>query len=237
VLGNRLTVALVACAALGSSLAHAALKSSAPKDVDLSGHWKLNASLSEDPHAAVEVARKEMDAQGKKDKNKKGGLFRRNKPPVMRGPDEGGRLPPGESVPPEGPDRQPDDAQGNGESADGPGARDYDPLEAAITTPEEFAIQQESESFVLLLKESTDTCKPKQPGTVSTPEAGLAKRACGWDRNAFVVELNPAHGPLLTTRYELDKASGRLFVTSSLKGERLPKIEVKRVYERSEPPE
>jgi hypothetical protein len=234
-LGKACAVALVACLAFGS-VAYAALKSTAPKDVDLSGHWKLNAALSEDPHAAALMAREEQKELDKKAKKKK--KRSRERAPVLRGPDDRGDSPPGESVPRRddpsgsGPDSEEDDSA---DQDDRNRSQSYDPIETAITTPEEFAIQQEPEAFVLMMTESTDTCKPKQPGKVTTPEAGVAERKCGWDRNAFVVELNPTHGPLLTTRYELDKESGRLLVTSQLKGERIAKVQVKRVYERVEP--
>jgi hypothetical protein len=87
----------------------------------------------------------------------------------------------------------------------------------------------------LVTPEATDTCKTKHPGQVNLPLYGATDRKCGWDKTAFVIEVEPKHGPLNTTRYEIDKESGRLLVTSELKGERIPKIQVKRVYERVEP--
>jgi hypothetical protein len=177
-------------------LASAALKSSPPKDVDLSGRWKLNKELSEDPHGAIEYAREELKAKAKR----KAGRSRRA------------------------------DSEEERESS----RFDHmaDSLEEQITTPEEFAIQQEDGAFVLVLPEATDTCKANRKDEVLVSTGAKAERQCGWDKRAFVIELKPERGPTRTERYELDKENDRLIVTNQLKGERIPEIQVKRVYER-----
>ena len=227
---NSLAIVLAAC--LPFSLSFAALKSTAPQGVNLSGRWKLSPELSEDPHAAVSVAREEMKEKGKEARRKKKGRFSGG---GMRPPEEKSRLPPGERVPSPESGRPTD---GDSDTADEPDEsahrEDVDPLERAVTSPEEFAIQQESGAFVLMTSDATDTCRTKQPGQVNVPGYGLSNRKCGWDKAGFVVEVEPKEGPLSTTRYEIDRESGRLFVTSQLKGERIPKISVKRVYERVE---
>jgi hypothetical protein len=220
-------------ALLSCGVAMASFKTSAPKGVDLSGRWKLSPELSEDPHAAVEVAREEMRDKNK-DEKKKGRHRTRG---GMRPPDENrGHLPPGETIPNPEDHRQPND-DSNDKSAEDDSARDVnlDPLERAVTTPAEFAIQQEPEAFVLMTRDATDTCRPKRPGQINVPGYGMTDRECGWDKSAFVVQVEPKQGPQSITRYEIDKENGRLVVTSELKGERIPKIQVKRVYERNEP--
>ena len=195
----RLAAASALLSLMFCSLAFASLKSTAPKDVDLSGRWKLNPALSEDPHAAIEMA--EAEIKEKRAKNNKGGGKMSKK---ARADEEAASR-----------------FEGMQES-----------LEDALTTPEEFAIQQEPEAFVLVLPEATDTCKTKVTGQVSTPGGGKADRQCGWDKRTFVIEVKPKKGPVYSARYELDTEKDRLIVTSLLKGERLPEIQVKRVYER-----
>jgi hypothetical protein len=226
-----MVLALVAVLPFGA--AQAALKASAPKGVDLSGRWKLSPELSEDPHAAVSVAREEMNEQEQKDKGKK---KRRSKGSVIRPASDKSRMPSGgEGMPPREPADSPDDSAHEAEEPKKSTPPDStDPLERAVTTPEEFAIQQEPEAFVLMLADATDTCKTRQPGEVNVPGYGLTPRKCGWDKAGFVVETQPKNGPLNMTRYEMDKENGRLLVTSELKGERIPKISVKRVYVRVE---
>jgi hypothetical protein len=179
-----------------SGLASAALKASPPKGVDLSGRWKLNKELSEDPHGAIEFAREELKAKAKK----KAGRSKRV------------------------------DSEEERESS----RFDHmaDSLEEAITTPEEFAIQQEAAAFVLVLPEATDTCRASRKDEVVVSTGAKAERQCGWDKRVFVIELKPERGPTRTARYELDPENDRLIVTSQLKGERIPEIQVKRVYER-----
>jgi hypothetical protein len=228
-----MVIVLSACLPFGVALA--ALKNAAPKGVDLSGRWKLSPELSEDPHAAVSVAREEMKEKEQSERRKKKGRFKGG---GMRPPEEKSRMPPdgGDHPPPPGRDPRPDESgDGADEPKESPHNEDSDPLERAVTTPEEFAIEQDPEAFVLMTRDATDTCKTRQPGQVNVPGYGLAARKCGWDKAGFVVEVEPKNGPLNTTRYEIDKESGRLFVTSELKGERLPKISVKRIYVRVEP--
>jgi hypothetical protein len=180
---------------MSGGLALAALKPAAPKDVDLSGRWKLNAALSEDPHAAIEVARGEMREKAQKKSGRKS---------------------------------KRDEQLQASERFDN--MADF--MEEAITTPEEFAIQQESEAFVLVLPERTDTCRTKQRTEITISTGAKAQRQCGWDKRVFVIEVTPKEGPARSARYELDTANDRLVVTSELKGERIPEIQVKRVYER-----
>jgi hypothetical protein len=228
---NSLVVALAACVPF--SFAFAALRDAPPKGVDLSGRWKLSPELSEDPHAAVNVAREEMKEKEEGKSRKKN---QRSGGGEMRPPQEKTRMPPGDQPPPPNPNRPPaDDANEPDTEKQSTSMDDSDPLERLVTAPEEFAIEQDPGAFVLMTKDATDTCKTKQPGQVSVPGYGLSVRKCGWDKAGFVVEVAPKQGPLTTTRYEIDKESGRLFVTSELKGERIPKISVKRIYERVEP--
>jgi len=222
---NVIVVVLAACAPFGIALG--ALKAAAPKGVDLSGRWKLSPELSEDPHAAVTLAREALKEQ-KPDKRRK----KSRKGADMRMPEEKTRMPPGEQVPPNSNPRPDPNIEEDAEPKESPPIQDRDPLEQAVTSPEEFAIQQEPEAFVLMTTDATDTCRTKQPGQVHVPGYGLTARKCGWDKAGFVMEVEPKNGPLNTVRYEIDKESGRLFVTSELKGERIPKISVKRVYER-----
>lgn len=204
-----LAVGVVCSAVLWCSTALAGLKVSAPADVDIGGSWKLNPEASDDPKQALEKMRQDM-------KNRMGGMRG-----AMGGVPGGGRM---------------GGAMGGARGgAPGEAGGDHESrrrqLEQRLATSEQIQIAQQANALSLSTDNGSTSCDTPEKTQVSTPDGGMADRRCGWDGKSFVIETKSADGFTQRERYEL-APDGRLLMVTQINAARMPKITVKRVYER-----
>jgi hypothetical protein len=236
-MGVRLstTVLTVACVA-GVSLAVAAdLKRAAPKDVDLTGLWKINPELSDDPQQAVVKKRTDNTSGGPITGRRRGGgvtvgtggtgdVFGDILAGTIGGTiGRGGtvrRTGGGESDRPEG-DPEPTDTR-------------RVPLDSFLATREQLEIDQQPEAVTISSVDETNTCKPGEVGKAPTPSGEMVDQRCGWKGATWVTELKAPDGVTRVNRYELRKNDQQLVMISEIKGGKteLAGLQIKRVYDR-----
>lgn len=191
---SKTRTALLSAALIVSGATFAGLKATPPKGIDLSGAWKLNAELSDDPQKIMDDMRARMQERRFRGKGTNDD---------MENTRAGGR----------------------------PDPRGM--FRRELETKTEFKIQQQAQTFTLKSVNGTDSCKTKEKAQVSTFDGGLADRECGWSGKVFVIEIKPIEGPRRYERYELSQDGKQLITTTEIKGDRLPGVKLRRVYDRA----
>jgi hypothetical protein len=207
VMGASLILLMVGCVGR-------ALEEMPPKGVDLSGNWKLNPALSDD-------ARKLLQAQ------------------IARMPVE-------RTIPPMGPMRRPEE----GMTRRAPDAENQDATEeerdpggfarqrrqreeryaGLIEAPDHMEISLDGRRFIVKNENTREEYRAGVKSVVSFGR-GVADRNVGWRGNAFIVSTRGVEGGSKEERYSLDP-QGRLSLVTIISGDRMPNLEIKRVYER-----
>ncbi|MBX5463598.1 MAG: hypothetical protein IRZ28_21235 [Steroidobacteraceae bacterium] len=210
-----------------AGIASAGLREKAPKDVDLTALWKINSELSDDPQKVIARARTEENAANRGSSSPSGGRSTSGTGDVFGGVVFGGVIFGG--------------GQGGASgSADRP-ANDPPPMEstrvpldAFLATREQFEIVQSPDAMTIRNDEETSTCKPGETQRVQLQGGELVDQKCGWDGDAFVIELVSPDGVKRTKRYELRDKGKQLHVLTTVKGGsgHLANLRIKRVYER-----
>ncbi len=222
-----------------------------PKGVDLTGEWQLNMNLSDDPQkmpADDTDHPTHMRRHGGRGGGGNGGL-----PPFGMPGGAGGRT--GGSVP-DGSDNftQPSpDARtrwqiggpgdGGGTGTAGPGGPGGGRSGRArgnrfghlLDAPERMTIEQREGKLTIQSKSAsgdlrTDEYASGQKSDVPFGE-GTAERTAGWRGRIFVIDTKVKSGPTKEDDYALDD-DGRLIVATLMTGGHMPKVDVKRVYDR-----
>ena len=238
---TMLLLGIVGTAAL-SVASGAEMKRTAPANVDLTGLWKINPDLSDDPYKAVE--RKRRDSAGGNRPvggggpmggtigNRRGGIVI-DAGDVLdgvfggtvsgsAGGTVGGRRP-----------------AGGGGTSDRP-AGDPEPssmripLDSFLATLEQFEVAQAPDSLTITTEDEASTCKPAEPGQAPLPGGELGDRKCGWQGGTWVTEVKAPNGVTRTNRYELKKGGRQLVMISEIEGGKtqLSGLRIKRVYDR-----
>jgi len=222
----------------------AELKHAPPAKVDLSGLWKINPDLSDDPYEAVEKKRRASTE----------GRGTRGGGPMGGGRSGGTRLPGGIVV--DSGDGVFGDvfggtvvtgtARGTVGGGGGGGNRDRPagdpepssmrvPLDSFLATVDQFEISQAPDSLTIASDDGTTTCKPAEPGQAPLPGGDPGDRRCGWKGDTWVTEIKAPNGLIRTNRYELKKGGKQLVMISEMEGGKseLSGLRIKRVYERA----
>jgi hypothetical protein len=215
----------IASAVVAMSSAYAALKTTPPKNVDLTGLWMINPQLSDNPKEILEKRReKSMSRRGRRG----GGGMEGGMGGGMRRTGGMGGGPPG--------------GMGGGVRRHDRGGQDeperkdsmQDSLDDLIGAPEQLDIKQDAHAFMLSSGDQSNSCKPGEVAQVSLRDGYLADRQCGWQSKKFVIELKSPLGITRTDRYELVKKTDQLVVITELEGGRGPLkgLKIKRTYDR-----
>jgi hypothetical protein len=240
-----LATAACACAALLAGCATDRLVAAAPQGVDLSGQWRLNTNLSDDPGRLDEL--KDLPQKGLPPSRKPGGFGKPggNRPGVPTGPgglDPGGG---GESLtdatrPTSAliPVRYAQSTDLPGSTSDsGPppsGPKGGRPGGAArlLEAPELLTISQ-SGAKVVVKSMSDGTTEEYTAGEQRTIPFGPteADRSSGWRETAFVVITKARKGPSKEDDFALD-ADGHLIFATLVTHVKKGPIDFKRVYDR-----
>jgi hypothetical protein len=217
--------AIVAVAITG--IASARLRENAPKDVDLTALWKINAELSDDPQKVIAKARTEENTVNRGSSSPSGGRSTSGTGDVFGGVVFGGVIfGGGQGGASGGADRPANDPP--------PMESTRVPLDAFLATREQFEIVQSPDGMTIRNDEETSTCKPGETERVPLQGGELVEQKCGWDGDAFVIELVSPDGVKRTKRYELRDKGKQLHVLTTVKGGsgHLANLRIKRVYER-----
>jgi hypothetical protein len=235
---NRPTTFLLAIAgtAMLNVAAASELKHTAPAKVDLTGLWKINPDLSDDPYEAVEKKRRDSAGGSPTGGGPVGGGGGRRRGGIVI--DAGDILEGvfgGGTTGGTGGGRR---GGGSGGTSDRPSGDPEPssmrmPLDSFLATIDEFELTQQPDSLTISTLDDTNTCKPADPGEAKLPGGDLGKRRCGWQDDTWVTEIEEPNGVKRTNRYELKKGGRQLVMTSEIKGSKSPLsgLRIKRVYE------
>jgi hypothetical protein len=238
-----LAAAACACAALLAGCASERLVAAAPQGVDLSGEWRLNTNLSDDPGRLDQL--KELPPKGLPPSRNPGGFGKPggSRPGVPLGP---GGLDPGG-----GGENLTDTTRPSSgltpvlyeQSTDLPGsASDSGPppppgqkggrASRLLDSPELITISQ-SGAKVVLKSMSDGTTEEYTAGEQRTIPFGQteADRSSGWRDTAFVVITKARKGPSKEDDFALDSDGHLIFATLVTHVKKGP-IDFKRVYDR-----
>jgi hypothetical protein len=238
------------------------LAASAPQGVDLTGEWQLNNNLSDDPTKGMDDDRGQSPTGGMRRRGGRGGGGGGSgggMPPFGMPGGAGGRggsapgsddftssapnsagsalraggftpirYTPGERIGPGG-------AAGPGGGGRSGGNRRGGGVGQLLYASDHLAIDQHGGKMTIQRKGSsgqltTDeyTFGDKSPVTLGQD---AAERTTGWKGSVFVIGTKAKSGPAKEEDFALDD-EGHLIVTTFLSGSRVPKVEIKRVYDR-----
>jgi hypothetical protein len=179
----------------------------APKGIDLTGVWTIDSKRSDDPQKALQSHDK--DAQEPMRVRVSAGIGGFGGTGGMSGLGD--------------------------RHAEGTASRDatHKRIQQFAAASERIEILQLPESVDLKFAEHYVSCTSTARAQVSLPDGNTANRTCGWDENEFVVEIQGSEGFTRTDRYSRGNAE-TLVVSTMVKSDRMPKLEFKSVYLRSE---
>jgi hypothetical protein len=184
------------------------------KNVDLTGDWKLNASLSDDVPKLLQSHFKTMSERMDRMPSEMG--------PIRR-PSEGMTRRTGDDVVT---DAEPD-----------PGGirklrkQREERFTAMVEAPQRMEISLNGTRFIVKHDETRDEFRAGERSVVSFGR-GVADRTAGWSGRQFIVSTRGLDGGSKEERYSLDP-EGRLLLVTKVTGDRMPTLEIKRIYERS----
>jgi hypothetical protein len=217
---NTMRLPLTLGLLLATSLAAADYGAVSTRGVDLSGHWKLNAALSDD---AERLLQQRLDEE------------RRRREKWLRRAREEGEL-----FPPPDPDDEAGAPSSGAERAGPPPPqassmrkRRDDELRKMLGISNTLDIAQSGSRIGI---DSQVDARRFEAGTrsqVSMPQGELADSDVGWDGDWFVIERRARGGPRVVEKYRRLKKTDQLESVLAWSGETLlAGIKVRRIYDR-----
>ena len=192
------------------------LKETPSRSVDLSGEWQLNTALSDDVQKVVQAQLRIMNERMDRE----------------RGPQQMGPM----RRPAEGMTRNTGGSTDELEEERDPGGmrkirkqRD-ERFTSMVEAPALMSISLQGTRFVVKHDDTSDTYTAGSKSVVSFGR-DVADRVSGWDGNEFIVSTRGVEGGSKEERYLL-QPDGRLALVTRLSGDRMPEIEIKRIYDR-----
>jgi hypothetical protein len=240
-----LTAALLtSCASSGS------LVPAAPQGVDLSGQWRLNENLSDDP-GRIEQPKELPPKSPSPERSRNPGGFGRPGTSMPGGPGGPGSLDPGgggENLTSNGagrggliPVRYAQDAALPSSASDGPaapaaakGPPRAGSVASMLAAPTLLTISQSGGKLTIKGDGTSDEFTPGEQRTVPFGQTE-ADRSSGWRESAFVVITKAHKGPSKEDDYALDSEGHLIFATLVTHVKKGP-IDFKRVYDRVRTP-
>lgn len=191
------------------------------RGVDLTGHWKVNAALSDDAEAALQ---KRLDEE------------RKRREAFMRRAREEGEL-----FPPPDPDDDPSGPPVAQEARPGPPPpgrsnmrkRRDDELRKMLGISSTLEIVQTGSRIAMDSQVDSRRFEAGVRSQVSMPQGELADSNVGWDGDWFVIDRKARGGPRVVEKYRWLKKTDQLESVMSWSGETvLAGIKVRRIYDR-----
>jgi len=214
-----LTAFTAGCASLGTH---------PPHTTDLSGDWKLDQSLSDDPHSIMRQQRQHGSGQGMGHHGGMGGGG-------MGGGGMGGYGQPQQITPGAATTGTPGGSgthhgHGGGYGGGWSGGR-HNPDNQFMAQPDALSIQQSGDSLKMVADGVPTDFVYGEKVAVSV-QGGSAERISGWKGQDFVVKFDVSEGPKATRSYELNDGGKQLVVTTQLEGGHGADIKFRTVYAR-----
>jgi hypothetical protein len=197
------------------------LKEMPSKSVDLSGEWHLNTALSDDVQKVVQAQLRIMNERMDRERGPQ------HMGP-MRRPTEGMTRNTGRDAA--------DDSSQSEEERDPGGMgkirkqRD-ERFSSMVEAPARMNISLQGTRFVVKHDDTSDTYTAGSKSVVSFGR-DVADRVSGWNGTEFIVSTRGVEGGSKEERYVL-QPDGRLALVTKLSGDRMPEIEIKRIYDRN----
>jgi hypothetical protein len=215
----RIFLAALACACFGACTGPGSLSPDAPSRVDLSGTWKLDRALSDDPEKIyakilqqraaryAELVGEPSHAQGP------GGAADTTAAPVSADPNN-----------PRSPEMQAAVASSH--------LNPYDMgVFGTIPRGDVLTIRQSASEMSISDGTNSRGFTPGAKSVVSVPE-GVADQHSGWKSRAYVIDVKAQAGPETIERYHLSDDGKQLVADIESHGGNMPTMKIKRVYDR-----
>jgi hypothetical protein len=200
---------LLACSGAGS------LAPDAPKHVDLSGTWRLDRAISDDPER---LYAKILQQRAARYAEMMGDAAR-----AQGGPGNAPGTPPDPNNP-QSPDMQ--------LAISGSHLNPYDlGVFGNIPRGDVLTIRQSAGEVSISDGTTSRLFSPGAKSVVSVPE-GVADQRSGWKSRAFVIEVRANAGPETIERYHFSDDRKKLIADIESHGGNMPTMNIKRVYER-----
>lgn len=195
-------------------------ETSAP-GMDLSGYWRLNPSLSDDPERMLQQRLDEERKEREKWMRKQREHDPLGIPPLGDGP-----VPPDADAAP--PPNRPQQRSRN---------RRLEEMRRMLDISDTLSIRQQGNRVEISTEVDTNTYDAGTKSQVSMPQGELADQRVGWDGPWFIVNRRASKGPQMVYKYRLLK-SGQLETQLNWGGDSpLDGMKVHRIYDRTlEPP-
>jgi hypothetical protein len=217
-LALAVTATLVACGTLSTK---------PPRAANLTGDWKLDQALSEDPRG---VMRAQHQSQGGGMRHGGwGGGMGGGGGGGMGGGMGGGGMPGGGGMHGGG---MHGGHRSGGASQGGAGSGHGGPLSDFLTQPAAVSIKQTAHDLNLVA-DGSPTLYEYGEKVVASVQGGVAERNSGWKGDDFVVKYKVQEGPVATRSYEVADGGKQLLVTTHIEGDHMPKLEYRTVYDRA----
>jgi hypothetical protein len=226
-----LACALV-CAVLAGCGGAGRLAADAPSGVDISGTWRLNRALSDDPEKMYEKWRLQR-------------LARSQDAPAPAPPPQRGQRRPGDGQNPDTPatnaDGSPTDpnnplspeAQALLNNSSGHHLNPYDMgVFGTIPRGDLVTIKQRADEIYIFDGSTDRSFTPGAKSVVSVPE-GVADPHSGWKSRQYVIDVRAQAGPETIEHYYLSADGKQLLADIESSGGNLPRLKIKRVYDRA----
>jgi len=215
----RLLACSLACAILAACGGAGRLSADMPAGVDLSGTWKLNRGLSDDPEKLYEKFRLQRE------------LRNADQPPASAQRDNRRSGPAGGGAYPLEDPNNPQSAEYQA-AANRSHLNPYDMgVFGTIPRGDLVTIKQRPQQMYINDGLADRSFTPGAQSVVSVPE-GVADQHSGWKSKEYVIDVKAQAGPETVERYHLSGDGKQLLAEIHSHGGNMPSMTIKRVYER-----
>jgi hypothetical protein len=211
---HLIAIALSSCAACSATSAFDAVPS---RTTDLSGDWKLNAAVSDDPeHMLAELQRREREDYMKWRKRQE-----RAYPPGA---------PPPIDIDGSGSARRNEPSPSRRASI----KRRQENLYKMLAISDKLTVRQDGATVDIVSAVESRRVVAGSRTQVSMPEGELADSSVGWDGQWLVIERNVRGGPHVVEKYRLAPKTGQLEYEMKWSGNsELAGMKLRRIFDRS----
>jgi len=205
---------------LSSTLCRAAYEAEAPQGVDLTGYWKLNTALSDDPERLLQQ-RLEEERKARERWMRK-----------MREAEDPLGIPPPDAPLPPATDSAPA-AEPRPPQSHPPRNRHLDEMRQMLGISDTLAVTQQGSRIQIQSQVDSRSFDAGTKSQVSMPQGELADSRVGWEGGWFVIDRRAKRGPTMLEKYRLNRKTDQLESLLVWGGDSpLAGIKVHRVYDR-----